>query len=178
MNEGVNVATGEILLFLDSNAYLADEETITDVVRLFVSNPDVDTVFGNAALDRGEGVVQKRQLHEMNRSLMATRSIALETLFVRKEAFQQTGGFSEMYREAADYDWILGLFLKRQCNYRHIDRLISVRIDDGQLQTREEKIERRRIIRKYYSRGEIFKYRTVPVGVARAKAAIGRIGLK
>jgi len=180
MNLGVRAATGEILFFLDAECYLTDEKVVADVVRLFTASPDVDAVFGNGLLETGHGVVHMRQLHEANPSYLARKSIPLQTLFVRKRVFQNTGEFSETCHSGNGYDWILNLFLKCRTRYRYIDREISVRVESSPATSQQESGEHLRIIKKHYSRVEIFRYRTVPKGMSMIKDMVkcirGRAG--
>ena len=162
MNLGLRAATGDILLFLDAECYLTDENAVADVVRLFNASPDADVVFGNGLLDTGHAPVLVRQIQKVDPGFLARNSIVLQTLFVRKGIFQHTGEFSESYREASGYDWILNLFLKCGSRYRYIDREISVRVERTPAQSPDEQEERRRILKKYYSRVEICRYRTIP----------------
>jgi len=165
MNLGVRAATGDILFFLDSSCYLADEKAVDDVVRLFTASPDVDVVFGNGLFDTENGLVHLRQLHEVDPSFLARKSIALQTLFVRKEVFERTGEFSETYHDASGYDWVLNLFLKCRSRYRYIDREISVRAEKTPGLSQVESEEHLRIIKKHYSGVEIIRYRTIPNGI-------------
>ena len=47
MNKGIKLASGEIILILNSDDMFYKEDTLNKIVEVFVSNKNIDLVYGN-----------------------------------------------------------------------------------------------------------------------------------
>jgi len=110
LNKGVSLASGEIIGFLHSDDFYADEKVISRISDAF-SNPHVQAVYGDLFyVDRvkQESVVRKWYSgeflpHNLKKGWMPPHP----TLFLRRSLYEKCGFFDTRYRIAADYDFIL-----------------------------------------------------------------------
>jgi len=114
-NAGVVESEGDILAFLDVDA-LVHQDTLDRIMRKFQENPKLDAVFG--AYDRqptSTGLVSR--FRNLLHSFVHTRAHHRAHTFwtgcgaVRKNRFQDLGGFNESYRYPAIEDVEFGLRL-------------------------------------------------------------------
>jgi len=162
MNKGIKVATGDVLFFLNSDDYFGDDRVVEDVLRVFNENRDIEIVFGNQIFDHGNKTKIKKQSFKVTREQLARMTIQHQTIFARRNLFEQTEGFSEEYKVVSDYDWILKVFLVYDCKYLYLDREISVMSTQGLSWTTDYEKERIRVMKRYFSDYEIFRYRVIP----------------
>ena len=172
MNKGISASTGDIVFFLNSDDYFADDRVLEDVVFVFLKNPDIDIVFGNQIFDYGKKMMVKKQSFEVNRKQLARMTIQHQTLFARKIVFQQTKGFSEEYKVVADYDWILNVFLVYKCRFHYLDREVSVMSTQGKSWTTNFEKERIKVMKKYFNNYEILRFRIIPQKIKNFKKLI------
>ena len=162
MNKGIKVSTGDVLFFLNSDDYFADDKVVEDVLRVFNKQPELDIVFGNQIFDYGTKMIVKDQSFHISQNQLARVTIQHQTIFARRNLFEQTQGYSEEYKVVSDYDWILKVFLVYKCKYLYLDREISVMSTQGLSWTTDYEKERIQAMKQYFNNYEIFKYRVMP----------------
>lgn len=121
-NHGVKEATGEIILFVDADV-VVQAETIRDVRRLFVENPDYTAIFGSYDDSPGEPDFFSQYRNLMHRFFHQTSGGEADTFWsgfgaVKREAFLDVGGFdAEKFEIPSVEDIELGYRL-REKGYR------------------------------------------------------------
>ncbi|MCK7590219.1 glycosyltransferase [Subsaxibacter sp. CAU 1640] len=128
LNKGINKSTGDIIGFVHSDDFLANNQIIEDIVNVFQSE-QVDGVYGNLHYVRFENVDDvvrnwtsqpyKRKL--LNRGWMP----AHPTLFLKNEIYKNNGNFNINYRIAADYDFILRIFKVSEYRFYYLPKTIT-----------------------------------------------------
>ncbi len=110
-NRGVEVATGDLILFLDDDAALAEASVCKAGEALFVSDSRLGVV-SMAIVDPLDGSVQRRHVPRLGFSRQREAGEVTTFLggasFVRAEAFRQLGGFwGELFyaHEETDLSW-------------------------------------------------------------------------
>lgn len=162
MNKGLDLARGDIIFFLNSDDCFHDCEVLRDVANAFSSSGSLDIVFGDQIRTNGTYNKVLRQPDSVTRVRLARRTLQHQTIFAKRVLFDKTDGFDESLKVVADYKWILDVFLRLKCEYRHIERLISVMSSQGISGTESFESERIRVMKEYYSDMEIFLYRKIP----------------
>jgi len=130
MNKGIELATGGIIGFLNSDDVLFDKEIIKKVVHSFSS--DVDCVYGNVIL-----------VNECNKIVRNYSSANFKlkdfefghmpphpSFYVRKEAFQKFGHYNTSFKISADYDLLLRFLYIHKLKSKYLD-FILVKMRDG-----------------------------------------------
>ena len=162
MNKGIRHSNGDVLFFLNADDYFTDENVLADVAAVFNEDPDIELVYGNQIFDHGNRKSQKKQSFLISRKQLAHMTIQHQTIFTKKNLFNQTDGFSNKYRVISDYEWILKVFIELKCQYRYFDRDISVMSTSGLSWSTDFEKERIRAMKKYYTFWEILRWRIIP----------------
>jgi glycosyltransferase involved in cell wall biosynthesis len=164
MNKGVQTASGDVLYFLNADDRLHDPNVLADMMKPFNHDPDLDLAYGEILLDRnGQLVDWWMQITMPDRRGLCKSTICHQSLLIRASLFESTGPFDEQYRAVADYDWIYRAVVESNARIVHLDRRVAVVGTMGiTFSTSEWKREKRDVLRRYYSRREIFCWRTIP----------------
>ena len=113
LNKGIKKATGEVIGFVHSDDFLANNEVVERIVAEF-ADPTVEGVFGS--LDYVAQNDTSRVIRHWAGSDFTPRKLrrgwmpAHPTLYVRRHVYERLGGFDTSFRIAADYDFILRFF--------------------------------------------------------------------
>ena len=134
MNKGISLATGEIIGILNSDDYLAHENTIADIVTKF-RNSSAEAVYGNLIY------VHQNYPDKIKRVWVAGGydpklfyngwTIPHPTMYVRREVYEKYGSYNDTYQWAADYEMILRLGLKNNINIQPIRDVIVYMLAGG-----------------------------------------------
>jgi GT2 family glycosyltransferase len=138
MNEGIKLATGNVIAHLHSDDYFLNGEVLSTVAH------SLDTsrrqwLFGRVMTDK-DGILYPEgyRIPEFSyRTLLKRNFIPHPAVFIRKELLVQVGQFSEKLKYAMDYDmWLrLGRIAEPLQLNKH---LAAFRCHTGSLSTREE----------------------------------------
>jgi glycosyltransferase involved in cell wall biosynthesis len=128
MNKGIQLATGDLLYFLNSDDYLFDPHVIQDIVQFSIDNPQHDFIYGDheARFDFGKSSIHKpappdQILKEM---VCLGECLIQPASFFKAQLFQRLGLFSEAYQIAADYEWFARLLQDKTLQLGYIPRTI------------------------------------------------------
>ena len=109
-NAGVNFSKGELIWFLDNDTYLKDIYTLQNLVQLFIDDPKIDGIGGEAKINSNNEIIGTKKLqlfpngltkgyfyeNNENKKIYA-EVIATCNFLVKKEAFKKVGGFDHFY---------------------------------------------------------------------------------
>lgn len=104
MNKGLALASGEWLLFLQSDDYLAGPTVLAEASRHF--RDDVD-ICGFPVLFGDEAGAQRMRPRGANWWLNLKTGLNHQGTFIRRGLFEQLGGYDTSFRIAMDYEWFL-----------------------------------------------------------------------
>jgi glycosyltransferase involved in cell wall biosynthesis len=128
MNKGIQLATGELLYFLNSDDYLFDSHVIQDIVQFSIDYPQYDFIYGDheARFNFGKSSIHKpappdQILKEM---ICLGECLIQPASFFKAPLFQRLGLFSETYRIAADYEWFARLLQDKTLRLGYFSRTI------------------------------------------------------
>lgn len=132
MNKGVDIATGDLVYFLNSDDTFYNEEVVSKVVESLRMSPQFDYYYG--------GVISKNIFGSQSenlflkkipcQSLMLGQHIRHQSIFVRRELFDQLGKFNIKYRVNAVYDWECKLVKNQKRGY-FLDMVIAYYNETG-----------------------------------------------
>lgn len=109
MNKGIGLARGEIIHFLNADDSFVDEGVVEAAACIFMSEPDVDLVYGDAIYRSADGAMLRRFARVTARNLLYG-DLCHQAVFARRRVFERCGPFNLDYRINADYDWLLRVF--------------------------------------------------------------------
>lgn len=132
LNEGIQTATGEVIVFLHAGDFYPNENILENVAAVFEDHK-IDAVYGDLQY------VKKNNPKRVSRNWHASEFVQNNikrgwmpphpTLFVRKVTFDQIGLFNCEYKIAADYDFILRLFSRPRVVTKYLPEvLIKMRV--------------------------------------------------
>jgi glycosyltransferase involved in cell wall biosynthesis len=128
MNKGIQACTGDVIGILNSDDLYQDLEVISDVMKEFNNNPDLDIVYGDLVYVKSEDtskVVRNwKSKAYYNRFFENANVPPHPSLFVRRKVYQEAGLFDLQYKLAADYEFMLRMFKKHNFKSKYINRLI------------------------------------------------------
>lgn len=128
MNKGVALARGEIIHFLNADDSFVDAGVVEAAVRIFMAEPELDLVFGDAIYRSSDGAFLRR-FKRVNAGNLLYGDLCHQVVFARRRMFERFGQFKLEYRINADYDWMLRVF-RGGAQVRHLERTI-VNYDAG-----------------------------------------------
>lgn len=156
LNKGLALATGDVVGFLHSDDFYADQHVLKDVAEAF-SDPLVDAVYGDldyVAKSDTSRIVRHWRSGEFNQTKLKHGWMPPHpALFLRRAVIESWGSFDTSLKIAADYDAILRYFTKGKVNPTYIPRvLVKMRLGGDSnrtlakiwLKTREDYIALRR----------------------------------
>lgn len=113
LNKGIRLATGDVIGFMHSDDVFGDDEVLARVAAAF-ADPSVLAVYGDllyVSKDDPSKVVRCWRAGKFSRRRLCWGWMPPHpTLYVRRDVYEQVGGFNTRYRIAADYDHILRVF--------------------------------------------------------------------
>ncbi len=123
-NKGIRAATGDIVAILNSDDIYADDNVVSDVVKLFRDN-DADCVYGDLVY---VGRIKTDKIRRYWRSGKGDRAKiyngwmpAHPTLFIKRDIYETFGYYNTDYKISSDYELIIRfLYMHRiSMNYAH-----------------------------------------------------------
>ena len=135
VNKGFNMATGEIICFLDSDdIYLP--QTIETVLKIFQNNPEIDVIFGDCLISDSNGkIVDYKKYTDFDPEALTYigATFGAQITFWRRELHRKLGGFNTKYLRASDVDFFIRMSLSG-AKFYHIRKFLSIyRRHPGQL---------------------------------------------
>lgn len=125
MNKGIELSSGEWLLFLGSD----DELEFNGIEKLIEDAEDSDIVYGSTTIVYDSGQTKKRYCRDFK--ILSVHSAAIhQSVIMRKSIMQKLNGFDEQYKLLADYDITLRAYLKGY-RFKQINEFISRFSDTG-----------------------------------------------
>ncbi len=108
MNKGIDAATGDIIAFLNSDDWY-EKDTLQYVAQVF--HKDMDILAGGVRSYSGSTQREQKAADDW-KELFIRMIYNHPGIFARRELFERYGGFDEYYQLAADYDWLLRMYVQ------------------------------------------------------------------
>jgi glycosyltransferase involved in cell wall biosynthesis len=130
-NKGIKLATGDIVLLLNSDDWL-ETNVIGKVVEMFETDPDTDIVHGDIRIVEKLGLekyIEKPFLNVYENKYLGM-PVRFPSVFTKAEVYRKHGLFLETYAIAMDYDIILR-FINQGIKLRYLNQVITNMRDGG-----------------------------------------------
>ena len=110
MNKGISLADGDVIGFLNSDDFFADDDVVADIAAAF-SEPEVDVVYGDlwyVSRRDPQKVIRKWQSKPFSRKAMDWGWMpAHPTFYARSRVYKKYGIYDLKFKSAADYELML-----------------------------------------------------------------------
>lgn len=126
MNKGIDLATGDIIGFLNSDDFYANSQVVSKIVQRFQQNNDAvyaDLVYVSA-LDKLKITRTWKSGEYISGSFLKGWMPPHPTFFVRKTVYQRYGKFTDKLRSAADYELMLRLIHKYKIKIAYLPEVV------------------------------------------------------
>ena len=132
LNKGINEATGDIIGFMHSDDIFFDAKVIEKIANVFAST-ETDSVYGDLEYvqkNNTDKVVRKWNSGNFTYNKIKNGWMPPHpTFYMKREKYQDLGGFNLKYKIAADYDSILRYLYSCRVTTTYIpETLVKMRI--------------------------------------------------
>jgi len=132
-NKGIKKSKGEYIQILNADDYIPKNK-ITESIECFKKNPNASYVFGDLIMVNKNSEPLYKIKGDENYSKEVeywTPRINHPTLMAKKNIYDKYGLFSEEYKIAMDYEWLLRIHKKGAIGY-YSEKIISFMQEGGQ----------------------------------------------
>lgn len=138
MNKGLDLATGDIICFLNADDYY-DSEYVLSKVATTMQTERLDALVGDVGFFRKENISRIIRHYRSDRfrpeRLAWGWMPAHPALFMRRDVYKRVGYFKTDYQIAADYEYVVRAFCSQPpLRYKHVPE-VFVRMQMGGVST-------------------------------------------
>jgi glycosyltransferase len=127
MNKGIDTATGEIIGILNSDDFYTNEKVIEDIVAI-IRNANADGAYADlnyVNANNTSKIIRKwRSGNYAKKSFYYGWMPPHPTVFVKKIVYNKCGKFNLVMKSAADYEFIIRVFLKSNFTFTYLPKTI------------------------------------------------------
>jgi glycosyltransferase len=128
MNKGIKNSTGEIIGILNSDDLYQDNIVIEDVINVFKNDESIQIVYGDLVYVKSDSintVVRRWNSKPYYNNFFNNGNVPPHpTMFIKRKIYEEIGMFNLKYKLAADYDFMLRLFIKGEYKSYYYNRLM------------------------------------------------------
>lgn len=155
MNKGLELATGDVVAFLNADDYYPDTQVLTSVSECFVNNPEAVWLTGGVIIvsEQGTCIKKIRARRYSYRRLVRGNILFHPSTFVKRDQINRVGGFNDSLSYCMDYD--LFLRLGSMTAPRIVDKQLScyrVHVDSQSVSNSEHAYAEEFMVRMNYLR--------------------------
>lgn len=123
MNKGIEKATGEYLLFLNSGDFLTAENILEEVQSELTGE---GIIYGDLTLIKNDGTTEpKIYPDQLTYSYVWEQSLPHPATFIRRDLFDRVGPYNEKAKITADWQFFMLALFSLGTDYKHINRAIT-----------------------------------------------------
>jgi glycosyltransferase involved in cell wall biosynthesis len=123
MNKGIQKATGEYFLFLNSGDYLSNNDALSKVFSIHSSK---DIIYCNLYWEEDGKKRLQPYPDVLTFEHFIHKELPHQASFIKKEIFSVVGYYDTQYKIIADWKFFILAILKFNCTYQHIEVPVSV----------------------------------------------------
>ncbi len=137
LNKGLSLCTGDLICILHSDDLFFSDEVLEKAVKFFESNPSIDLISGNAIFFKKDPFTFSRIYKSkffkpwmLRYGFMPAHTATI----IKKQVFQELGGYNEKFTSAGDFEFFVRLFNCGKYKYAYYD-FDFVRMREGGIST-------------------------------------------
>ncbi|WP_296623721.1 glycosyltransferase family 2 protein [Marivirga sp.] len=127
MNKGIQAASGEYLLFLNSGDVLLENSTIEKASQGLCA----DIVYGDLVINKSGVLREKRYPDILTFEYLWKSHLPHPASFIKKELFQRCGLYNENNKIVSDQEFFITALIKGNASYKHLNFPITKFEFDG-----------------------------------------------
>jgi glycosyltransferase involved in cell wall biosynthesis len=128
MNKGINLSTGDYLLFLNSGDYFLDQNSISNLID---NSFGEDIVYGNLEVHNESSNWVKTYPSKLNFRYFYFDTLPHPAALISKKLFSKIGKYDTSLKIVSDWKFFLLAVVKYKCSYTHVSIAISAFEMDG-----------------------------------------------
>lgn len=123
-NKGIERASGNYCIFLNSGDYLVDENVLEKFSGLANGS---DIFYGDMYIDNGDGkLVYKRSSPKISIKKMLTDTLWHPVSFISRDLFAKFGNYNEKFRIVSDYEFFVRVIIFHKVKTQYINHPVAV----------------------------------------------------
>ncbi len=127
MNKGIEIASGNIIGFLNSDDFYANNDILSKVANIFKNNPSLDACYADLIYTDQNDISKDIRYWKSSKFTPGLFSKGWcpphPTFFVRSSVYEQFGNFNLNYRIASDVELMMRFIEVHKINVRYIPEL-------------------------------------------------------
>jgi glycosyltransferase involved in cell wall biosynthesis len=136
MNKGLNIASGNYILFVGADDLLNDENVLNDIAKELAGN-NFDFISGNVVYNTG-----RKFLSKFSFKMLLNNTVHHQSIFYHRSLFSNFR-YDTAFKLIADYELNIRLYRNRKTlKYKFIDRTISICYASGASRTQLSRARR------------------------------------
>lgn len=151
MNKGIEVATGDYLLFLNSGDWLIEAKTLEDLAK---TSFKADFVYGDVFLETPRGLKLNKYPDQLSTLFLGTSALCHQALFIKKQVFEEHGKYREDLKIAADWEQYTRLYALGKATFQYLNAPVAVYdlsgVSSGMEHKKLFRRERSKVLREIY----------------------------
>ncbi len=147
-NKGIKLASGDVILLLNSGDCLYDKNVIKIVSEKFKEDNELMWLHGKYRFNRSGVWVTLGKPFEEKKLYRGMRSLSHQTMYVKKELYNKHGLYDPSFKIAMDFDFVARI---RKEKFLFIPEILATSIPDGisSSQYNLSLKEANRVVKKY-----------------------------
>lgn len=125
MNKGIDKASGEYLLFLNSGDFLYKNNIIETSTKRFIEGRDL--YYGNLMVDYQGNYKESKYPDKLSFSYFYHKGhLPHPATFIKRSLFKRVYKFKEDFKIVSDYDFLVCAVCKHNASYEHFNDFVTV----------------------------------------------------
>ncbi len=155
MNKGINYASGEYLLFLNSDDYLLSHTVIENYMTKINEAKQADIFYGDLLIyDHTNGKGKIWEAKPVSGKTLYNSTLPHPSTIFKRSIFEELGNYDESYKISADHEFFVRAFVKNK-KFQYIN-ILSTLFSTGGVSTSEKHTkqlnkERQRTINTHFT---------------------------
>jgi glycosyltransferase involved in cell wall biosynthesis len=128
MNKGIKLATGEVIVMLNSDDFYENNQVINTIVHCFEIEPQIDIVYGNISYvnhnDTNKVIRRVKSKPYYDNFFEDGEIVPHPTFFAKRKIYEKLGDYDFSFRLAADYEYTIRALKIHKFKAHYLDEFL------------------------------------------------------